>query len=460
MHLRRTLPSVLLGFTATALLSGCGTAPTRAHQPSGLLRSGPMLADVTPTSARVWAEATRAVTYCVEVRQAGGSSAWLNAGKFGAASKLQLTDSGNRGVAQLFDLSPDTAYEYRLLNSQGHALPDRHGQIFRTAPSNGTPRDFRVAFGSCAGEWGVDPSQPIFTAIDALNPDMFLWLGDNTYFTVQAREWEDPTLMEQRWSRARAMPNLQSLLAHTPHYAIWDDHDYGPNDSDRNYVLRDVAKNLFESYWPNPASGLSEQDGIFFKFTFGRVEFFMLDTRYERSPNDAPNGPGKVILSAAQWQWLEQGLRSSTADFKVIASGMQILSDYHRFETWNFFPQERARLMDFIREERIGGVLFVSGDRHIGEALRVPNQQSYPLVEFTSSPLAAGLGETQPDAEVPQRIAGTLAAVENFAVLDFHFPQLGSADARQGPVLSFRLHDVYGRPIGRQVVLRLSELQP
>jgi hypothetical protein len=117
-------------------------------------------------------------------------------------------------------------------------------------------------------------------------------------------------------------------------------------------------------------------------------------------------------------------------------------------------------LLDFIREQSIGGVLFVSGDRHIGEALRVPNQGSYPLVEFTSSPLAAGLGETQPDAEVPQRIGGTLAAVENFAVLDFHFPLPSSPDFRTGPVLSFRLHDVYGRPIGRQVVLRLSELQP
>jgi alkaline phosphatase D len=419
-----------------------------------------MLASVTPTSARLWAEATRAVTYSVEVRKADGSSVWQSAGEFGAASKLHLTDSGNRGVVQLSGLNADTAYEYRLLNSQGRALPDRHGQTFRTAPKDGTPRDFRVAFGSCAGEWGVDPSQPIFTAIDAMTPDMFLWLGDNTYFTVQAREWEDPELMERRWSRARAMPSLQSFLAHTAHYAIWDDHDYGPNDSDRTYPLRDIAKNLFESYWPNPSSGLSAEDGIFFKFTFGRVDFFMLDTRYERCPNDDPNGPEKVILSAAQWQWLEQGLASSTADFKVVASGMQVLSDYHRFETWNLFPQERARLLDFIREQSIGGVLFVSGDRHIGEALRVPNQGSYPLVEFTSSPLAAGLGETQPDAEVPQRIGGTLAAVENFAVLDFHFPLPSSPDFRTGPVLSFRLHDVYGRPIGRQVVLRLSELQP
>lgn len=419
-----------------------------------------MLGDVTSTSVRLWAEATRPVTYQVQLRHADRSSAWHDASFQNASSKLRLTREGNRGVVQIGGLTPNTGYQYRLLNAQGRALPDLHGQTFRTAPSDGTAHDFRVAFGSCAGEWGVDASQPIFQAIDDQGPDLFLWLGDNTYFTVPEREWESPTLMEQRWSRARAIPNLQSLLAHTAHYAIWDDHDYGPNDSDRSYPLRKVAKQLFESYWPNPASGLSKEDGIFFKFTFGRVEFFMLDTRYERSPNSGPNGPEKVILSATQWDWLEQGLRSSSADFKVIASGMQILSDYHRFETWNLFPQERARLLNFIRDQRIGGAFFVSGDRHIGEALRVPWQGSYPMVEFTSSPLAAGLGETQPDAEVPQRIAGTLAAVENFAVLDFHFPQPGSVDFAAGPVLSFRLHDVYGKPINRQVVLRLSELQP
>jgi alkaline phosphatase D len=460
MRLRRTHPFVLLGSSIVLLCSSCHRAPKQVTSTQKLLLSGPMLADVTPTSVRLWAEASQAVTYQVQVRRTDIPSEWCQAGGPNVRSALRLNTAGHRGAVRLDGLRPNTPYAYRLLTADGNALPDLHGQTFRTAPVEGTPQDFRVAFGSCAGEWGENPSQPIFQAIDAQAPDLFLWLGDNTYFTVPGREWESPNLMEQRWSRSRAMASLQPMLAHTAQYAIWDDHDFGPNDSDRTYPLRDVAKDLFQSYWPNPAAGLSAEDGIFFRFTFGRVEFFMLDTRYARSPNDSPNGPDKVILSAAQWRWLEQGLRSSTADFKVIASGMQILSDYHPFETWNLFPHERARLLDFIRDEKVSGVFFISGDRHIGEALRVPQQGSYALVEFTSSPLAAGLGETQPDAKVPQRIPGTLAAVENFAVLDFHFAPPGAVGEDRGAALSFRLYNVYGEPLGNQVVLRLSQLQP
>jgi|FLOH01.1.fsa_nt_gi alkaline phosphatase D len=457
----RSLPSLLFGCGSAALLSCCsGYSNLAAPVAASPLRAGPMLCDLTATSVRIWAEATAPVQYRLQVRVADEDGIWQDAMEGSARSLLALNGPGFRGVARITGLRPASRYAYRLVDFRGRWLPDVHGQFFQTAPVDGTAKDFTVAFGSCAGESGLDPSQPIFAAIDALQPDLFLWLGDNTYFTAPHREWEQPELMEQRWSSARAISSLQPLLAHTPQYATWDDHDYGSNDSDSTFPLRAESKRLFEEYWPNPAAGLSSTDGIFFQFTWGRVEFFFLDTRYGRSPNDAVDGPQKVLLSAGQWQWLEQGLQNSHADFKVVVSSTQVLSTYHRFETWNMFPQQRARLLDLIQQKKVSGVFFLSGDRHIGEALRELRPGSYPLVEFTSSPLAAKLGEAQPDAAVPQRIAHTLATVENFGMLHFHFPAPGAADFSTGPVLSFRLHDVYGHPLGSQVVLRLSALQP
>ncbi len=460
MRARRPLPPFFLAALLIAIAAGCSGLPQSSSSSSGALRSGPMLADLRPDGVRIWAEGNRPAEYQIELRSLSPKGRWYKAkGVNGGGSMLDLSGTKKRGACQLTGLTSDTDYEYRLVRKDGRVLPDHHGQHFHTPAADGSAYDFRVVFGSCAGEWGIDPTQPVFAAIDSKQPDIFLWLGDNVYFINPDREWEDPQLMEKRWQRSRAMPSLQSLLTHTAHYATWDDHDFGPDNSDRTYPLRDTSKALFNQYWANPASGQSEEDGIYFSFTFGRVEFFMLDTRYARTPNNAPDGPDKVILSDAQWQWLEDGLKESKADFKVVASGMQILSDYHRFETWNLFPQQRSRLLHFIREEQVGGVFFLSGDRHIGEALREPNG-AYDLVEFTSSPLAAGIGEAQPDNQVAQRIAGTLAAVENFGMLDFHFPQPGSPDFSEGPVLTFRLHDVYGKPLGRQVVLRLSELHP
>ena len=64
---------------------------------------------------------------------------------------------------------------------------------------------------------------------------MMFWLGDNLY--LQQPDLFDPASMASRYRRQRAFPPLQSLLTATPHIAIWDDHDYGPNDSDASYVL-------------------------------------------------------------------------------------------------------------------------------------------------------------------------------------------------------------------------------
>lgn len=412
-----------------------------------------MLGDLRADSVRIWAAAKAPGTYTLELAKGNQMQAWTPAlDAVGQPVVLQMDGRRLYGQCQLTGLEADTTYHYRLVK-EGRALRGLHKQSFHTLPEEGSQFSFRVAFGSCAGDWGVDDTQPIFHAINRMNPDAFLWLGDNVYYGLHEKEWEDPAAMEERWKLQRAMPSLQPLLARTPQYAIWDDHDYGPNDSDSSYALRDFSLDLFTSYWPNPSAGLEGPDGVFFRFQIGPVDFFMLDTRFDRDPIVKPARSPKALLSEAQWEWLQQGLQESTADFKVIASGMQVLSKYHRFETWNRYEEERDRLLDLLASESISGVFLISGDRHIGEALRLEREGTYPLVEFTSSPLAAGIGESVADSLVPQRIPGTLAVAENFGILDFHF---------QGthPELSFRLYDVYGDPIGREVVLRLDELQP
>jgi len=417
------------------------------------LHSGPMLGDLRANSVRIWAAAKAPGAYTLELAKENEMHTWKPAlDAVGQPVVLQMDGRRLYGQCQLTGLQADTTYHYRLLK-EGRALRGLNEQSFRTLAQDGKAFSFRVAFGSCAGDWGVDATQPIFRAIHSMQPDAFLWLGDNVYYGLHEKEWEDPAAMEERWKLQRAMPSLQPLLARTPQYAIWDDHDYGPNDSDKSYPLRDFSLDLFTSYWPNPAAGLEGPDGVFFRFQIGPVDFFMLDTRYDRDPLKRATQKPKALLSDTQWKWLEDGLRESTADFKVIASGMQVLSTYHRFETWNRYEEERDRLLNFLTTESISGVFLISGDRHIGEALRIEREGTYPLVEFTSSPLAAGIGEAAPDGQVSQRIPGTLAVTENFGILDFHF---------QGthPELSFRLHDVYGDPLGREVVLRLDELQP
>src|SRR5207247_4532087 len=67
--------------------------------------------------------------------------------------------------------------------------------------------------------------------------------------------------MAARYRRQRGFAPLQKLLTATSHLAIWDDHDYGPNDSDTSYVMKGETLKLFGRYWPNPSFGLPDLPG-------------------------------------------------------------------------------------------------------------------------------------------------------------------------------------------------------
>ena len=80
-----------------------------------------------------------------------------------------------------------------------------------------------------------------------------IWLGDNVYF----REPDDSrTGVYHRYSHDRSLPELQPLLGSVHHYAIWDDHDYGPNNSDRSFIYKNITLQAFKDFWANPTYGL------------------------------------------------------------------------------------------------------------------------------------------------------------------------------------------------------------
>ncbi|MGB3542024.1 alkaline phosphatase D family protein, partial [Rubrivirga sp.] len=295
----------------------------------------------------------------------------------------------------------------------------------------------------------------IFGEIDALDPDLMLWLGDNTY--LREVDWWSAEGIDYRFRHSRAEPELQPLLASAAHYATWDDHDYGPNDSDRSYVLKDAALDTFTRFWPSASRGISGVPGVFTHFQWADVDFFLLDDRYHRSPNNAPDGE-RTILGRVQMQWLLDALTSSRAPFKVIANGGQILNPIEVFETYaNIAPAERQFLLDEIARREIDGVVMVSGDRHHTELMRLERPGTYPLYEFTSSPLTAGastyaLREDSPEFVNPLRVEGTLVAgVRNFGTLTVE-------GERTDRTMTMRTYDLEGALLWKQSV-RARDLQ-
>ncbi|CUU04309.1 alkaline phosphatase D [Armatimonadetes bacterium GBS] len=391
-------------------------------QPHPLLNAGPMLAYAEMTETAIWVQTTRPATVQIRYWQKGRPETSR------LTPPIHTNAEGDHiALFRLTNLPFGTRFEYELY-IDGERVARDYPLEFQTQPHwrwRTEPPEFSFAVGSCAyfNDPVVDrPGAPyggdyeIFLAIHRLRPDFMLWLGDNIYYVEP--DWLTESGMRHRWRMSRRYPELQPLLASTHHYAIWDDHDYGPNDSDSSYRLKDVALKVFADYFPQVRYGLPEAPGCFYRFEWGDVEFFMLDDRTYRTPNKMSVSPEKRMLGKAQMEWLKNALRNSQATFKIIANGGQMINPMVYFEGFGLFPEEQKELLDFIVREKITGVVFLSGDRHMTELLRVTPPGGYPLYELTCSPLTSGPARGHPaEANNPARVEGTWVTQRNFALI-------------------------------------------
>jgi alkaline phosphatase D len=405
------------------------------------LMEGPMVGGATPDSITLWGRASGEFDLEVEYGTDPDLAAPLRSAPVRVTAATDFT-----ARITLTGLAPATRYYYRL---RVDGIPDRYRLTpswTRTAPAGRAP--FRVAFGSCARHQ-LDWEQPIFRTVTAAEPDLFFWLGDHIY-----ADSTSPWVMAEEYRRQRSIAAMQPLMRTVPQLAIWDDHDFGLNNSDSTNPMREASLAAFRNYWANPAFGLPDCPGVFFQYAYGGVDFFFLDGRYYRSPNAGPDGPGKTLLGDCQRGWLRQALVASRAPFKVLVSGSGWSSeDGPAGDTWAAFLTERNALFDFIRDRGIEGVFCLSGDTHFGEVNCIPwsERGGYDLYDFVSSPLAQRTGNSFLDAEPEMRIRSPYFSTVNFGLLDFGW--------EPEPRVQFTLRDLRGDSVYAPLALTPAELK-
>jgi alkaline phosphatase D len=168
-------------------------------------------------------------------------------------------------------------------------------------------------------------------------------------------------------------------------------------------------------YWANPAYGQNGQ-GTYTTFNYADVDFFLLDGRWFRSSDkmkDSINGDvnkEKKMFGDEQMEWLKNALLFSSSNgltkFRIIVAGSQVLNQASRFDALRFFRSEFNELMFFLEQNKINGVLFLTGDRHHTEIIKFERPTGYTLYDVTISPLTSSAAKTQ-GAEVnnPFRIS-------------------------------------------------------
>ncbi len=254
---------------------------------------------------------------------------------------------------------------------------------------------FTIAFGSCNKH---TVKNNLWDDVLAARPDVWIWGGDIIY-----ADTDKTSEIAKMFSIQKEIPGYKTLCDEVEVIGTWDDHDYGLNDGGVEFTSKAASQQVFLDFMDVPSdSPRRKREGVYNSYTYdlpvGSVKILVLDTRYFRSAltpavakkkryQPGTYGQG-TVLGETQWTWLEEELRNSKADFNLLVSSIQFLSNEHGFETWGNFPHEVDKLNGIIKESGANGVIILSGDRHISEfsEIIVPGL-SYPLIDFTSSGL-------------------------------------------------------------------------
>jgi alkaline phosphatase D len=280
-----------------------------------------------------------------------------------------------------------------------------------------------------------------------------LWLGDNWY----TREVDIGSAwgLWYRASRDRSQPVLKNLLKAMPQFAIWDDHDYGPDNSGTSYGLKEVSREIFKKYWCNPFYG-ANQKGTYSQISYSDMDLFLTDDRWWRSADEMEDSiggrvnPGKHFFGEEQLAWLEDALLQSQAVFKIIVVGSQVLNPLSKDEGLYKYSYEYRQLLDFLDRAKIKGVLFLTGDRHHSEIIKLARPGNYELYDITVSPLTSGVALVRGnEINNPARVPGSLVELRNYA-------RISVAGMKNERVLQVQFRGVDGKII---FIWNISEKQ-
>jgi alkaline phosphatase D len=176
--------------------------------------------------------------------------------------------------------------------------------------------------------WGGDVGQgmanrppfPAFGSIDAEDPAFFIVNGDTIYGDSTTPAGPGATTAPEFWAKYkenREDPLFQALALSTPMIVNWDDHEVDDDYRGQDPKLG-LGRQAFTDYWPIAAQPPTT---TYRSIRWGsELEVFVLDCRQFADPLAAPDGPGKTMLGAQQREWLDRGVRSSSARWKVLVT--------------------------------------------------------------------------------------------------------------------------------------------
>ncbi len=311
--------------------------------------------------------------------------------------KVQATSLANQiAIFNLVNLEENTLYYYAII-ADGRRYPSQGTLKFKTVKVN-QQYSFAIGCSSCAGgtigqfiSSGVSNNK-VFDVIRQYkykdengqdsNLALFIHMGDFHYRNdLPSLGLKEKNLDNYRenFDLVMTQQRQRNLYQNIPLAYIWDDHDYGTNDSDGSYALKYVASEVYREQVPHyplveTVDETKSKGAIYQSFVIGRVRFIMTDTRFHQDPVEIENNLDKTLLGNDQREWLFEQLKTGKENQQDNQEGLTIwvnsipwIVKQNDFKTkaWNKFPQEREKIANFIQENNIDKLLMISGDAHM-----------------------------------------------------------------------------------------------
>jgi len=270
-----------------------------------LMDRGPLVGGVTPDSGEIKAKLAR-----------DGLSARLVLSKSPSLTRrihtgraVSRTNNYNIVEFPLNGLEPDTKYHYAL-EIDGRLERAKAGS-FRTLPKPG-PASFKFAFASCAR---TGSTSDVFDRIRENEPLFFLHMGDFQYLDIRTNS---RARFRAAYDSVLASPQQAEMYRNVPLVYVWDDHDFGGNNSNRRSPTHEAARLTYEEFLPHHPLVFGQDGPISQSFSVGRVKFIMTDLRSDRDSVTNKDDANKTLMGDKQKAWFKKELLEANGKFPLI----------------------------------------------------------------------------------------------------------------------------------------------
>lgn len=285
-------------------------------------------------------------------------------------------------------LDPWTPYYYAVEN--GGVLDT--SLVGRVTTFGTGATSFKFGIASCENNvFGASYANTAWPLIEAHSPLFFMHTGDFHYNNITTN---NPDIYRTAFTEVLAEPTHTDFWKKFPVVYMWDDHDYGANDSDSTSPSRSAARQAFREIVPHYplAAGIGDSP-VYFTFSVGRCRFIVTDNRSERTPATVGDSAAKTMLGSEQKAWFKEQLLVANADpdVEVIfwVNSVSWTGIANTGENWSAYPTERAEIANFIKDNDIRGLFILCGDMH---SAAIDDGRSYDFTSDGTNPVLTGNG--------------------------------------------------------------------